>query len=83
MERPKPNLDSIRKALLEVLLDLPKNTSLDLFEGGYIDSLSLMDVIAKIENTFSICFEAKHLKKENFININNIAETVKKLAGDN
>ena len=81
MGKPEPNIDFIRKALLKVLLEIPTDSSIDLFEEGYIDSLSLMDVIVIIENTFSISIEPKYLKKENFKNLNIIAETVEKMVG--
>ena len=44
----------------------------DLIEAGIIDSMQVMDVILKIEETFEIEFESMELLIENFKTIKNI-----------
>jgi acyl carrier protein len=46
----------------------------DLFENGLLDSISVVQLITKLEEKFDISFKFEHLTKNNFQNILSIAQ---------
>jgi acyl carrier protein len=47
-----------------------------LFEGGYVDSAGVVELIMFIESTFNVKFEDEHVFSEQFTTINGIAGMV-------
>lgn len=50
----------------------------DLFKGGYVDSLFAIEIVVFIEKEFGFKLKNKDVKKENFRNIDAIAQLIEK-----
>jgi acyl carrier protein len=48
----------------------------DLLEGGYLDSLFVMDVVAHIEKHFGVAIDSAEISPRNFRSIRALAELV-------
>jgi acyl carrier protein len=53
----------------------------DLFEGGYVDSVGLVELLAFLEEEFGVEIPDEVLVSEEFATINGIARTVSGLGG--
>lgn len=52
------------------------NDDTDLFENGFVDSLFAIEIVVFLEKEFKIKIKNKEITKDNFRNINNIANVV-------
>lgn len=52
------------------------NDDTDLFENGFVDSLFAIEIVVFLEKEFKIKIKNKDITKDNFRNINNIANVV-------
>lgn len=75
-----PSLATVSACLRDYLPNLPEDTQVNLFALGIIDSLTLLEVISILEETFGIEFRPDDLKAERFLTMEKIAETVKQIA---
>lgn len=57
--------------------EIPDNDT-DLFENGFVDSLFAIEIVVFLEKEFKIRIKNKEITKDNFRNINNIANVVAK-----
>jgi len=54
----------------------PRFRNAHLFEGGYVDSAGVVELIMFIESTFNVKLEDEHVFSEHFTTINGIAGLV-------
>ncbi|MFN7728005.1 MAG: acyl carrier protein [Bdellovibrio sp.] len=47
----------------------PLNESTDLFDDGFLDSISVIQLVTKCEEVFDITFDFKDLTKANFLSV--------------
>ena len=47
-----------------------------LFEGGYVDSVGMVELLMFVESTFGVKFEDEHIFSDRFTTINGIAAIV-------
>ena len=77
------NLDAVRAAAREIVAGMVGSSVDDdesLIVSGRIDSLSILKLIAKLEQKLSISMPASQLQPEDFDNIDLIVETVERVA---
>jgi acyl carrier protein len=70
------SVPDIRNVLSLVLTRLPEDTQVDFWDAGIVDSLSILDVVAALEERFGVEFDAETLKRENFSSLAAIARTL-------
>jgi phosphopantetheine attachment domain protein len=58
--------------------ELPDETSAELIESGYIDSLGIFSILSGLEDEFGIEIEAEDISKSNFGSIDSMADMVLK-----
>ena len=76
------NLDAVRAAAREIVAGMVGSSVDDdesLIVSGRIDSLSILKLIAKLEQKLSISMPASQLQPEDFDNIDLIVETVERV----
>jgi acyl carrier protein len=54
----------------------------DLFEGGYVDSVGLAEVLGFIEDEFGVAVPDEELLADEFATIAGMSRTVRRLSGD-
>lgn len=54
---------------------------LDLFKGGYVNSLFALQMVMYLEDTFKIKIKNKEITEKNFRTIESIAEVVARVKG--
>jgi acyl carrier protein len=52
-----------------------------LFEGGYVDSAGIVELLMFVESTFGVVLDDEHVFSDRFTSINGIAEIVASLHG--
>lgn len=65
MER---ELEKITKILEGINEEIPMYQGSDMFEADLLDSFSLIDLVARLEEEFSIYIEPEDVIRENFAN---------------
>jgi acyl carrier protein len=70
------SVSDIRDVLAHVLTQLPEDTTVDFWEAGIVDSLSILDVVAALEERFAVEFDAETLRRENFSSLAAIVRTL-------
>ena len=62
------NMDTkdLRKTLQTVLRRLPEGEDDDLWASGLIDSLTVVELVATLEDRYGVQFAPEQLRKENF-----------------
>jgi acyl carrier protein len=76
------NLDTVRAAAREIVAGMVGSAVDDdesLIVSGRIDSLSILKLIAKLEQKLGIAMPASQLQPEDFDNIDLIVETVERV----
>ncbi len=76
------NLDTVRAAAREIVAGMVGSSVDDdesLIVSGRIDSLSILKLIAKLEQKLGISMPASQLQPEDFDNIDLIVETVERV----
>jgi acyl carrier protein len=76
------NLDAVRAAAREIVAAMVGSAVDDdesLIVSGRIDSLSILKLIARLEQKLSISMPASQLQPEDFDNIDLIVETVERV----
>ena len=71
----KPTIENLKQIFLEInpmAKEWLKDGSTDLFLIGVIDSLIILELIAKLEMSFDIKFNFEDLKSENFRDLNSL-----------
>ena len=66
----------IRKFFAEKRKKEVPDDDTDLFENGFVDSLFAIEIVVFLEKEFKIKIKNKEITKDNFRNINNIANVV-------
>ncbi len=69
--------------VLEILKEIKPTADLenvtDIIDGGYLDSMELMGLIAALSDTFGIEIDIEWITPENFNSVDALTEMVKKL----
>lgn len=76
------NLDAVRAAAREIVASMVGSAVDDdesLIVSGRIDSLSILKLIARLEQKLSISMPASQLQPEDFDNVDLIVETVERV----
>jgi acyl carrier protein len=76
------NLDAVRAAAREIVAGMvgsPVEDDESLIVSGRIDSLSILKLIARLEQKLSISMPASQLQPEDFDNVDLIVETVERV----
>lgn len=72
----------MREKILEILQDLRPELdfteSNDFIEDGYLDSFDMIALVSQLDKNYSISILGEDIIPENFSNIENIINTVKK-----
>lgn len=79
----RPTVENLRDCLVRVLPLLPENPKAELFKSGVIDSLSLIEVVVALEETFSITFKPQDMSVQNFSTLEQILGTVNRIRSRN
>jgi len=70
--------------VLEILKDIKPTVDLenvtDIIDGGYLDSMELMGLIAALSETFGIEIDIDWITPENFNSVDALTQMVKKLS---
>lgn len=76
----------LEEKVLEILADLneeiPAYEGDDLFDAGLLDSLQVVDLVAELEDAFSIEIDAAWLVKENLKSKEAICALIRRLTGE-
>jgi acyl carrier protein len=72
---------ALRASLEKVIPDLPEDVEVDLFEGGFIDSFRLIEVLTALEDAFSVNFGPDDVGYENISTLRKMHQTIERLAG--
>ncbi|MBR5329709.1 MAG: acyl carrier protein [Firmicutes bacterium] len=76
MEEMEARKEVIRKFFAEKRKKEVPADDTDLFENGFVDSLFAIEIVVFLEKEFKIKIKNKEITKDNFRNINNIANVV-------
>ena len=76
MEEMEARKEIIRKFFAEKRKKEVPDNDTDLFENGFVDSLFAIEIVVFLEKEFKIKIKNKEITKDNFRNINNIANVV-------
>ena len=76
MEEMEARKEIIRKFFAEKRKKEVPDDDTDLFEIGFVDSLFAIEIVVFLEKEFKIKIKNKEITKDNFRNINNIANVV-------
>ena len=76
MEEMEARKKIIRKFFAEKRKKEVPDDDTDLFENGFVDSLFAIEIVVFLEKEFKIKIKNKEITKDNFRNINNIANVV-------
>lgn len=76
MEEMEARKEIIRKFFAEKRKKEVPDDDTDLFENGFVDSLFAIEIVVFLEKEFKIKIKNKEITKDNFRNINNIANVV-------
>lgn len=75
MSTPEVN-ERVKQIFVDALnIQVPSDET-DLIEGGYIDSLALVELLFAIEREFSVTVPLDELDIDNFRNVHRISELV-------
>lgn len=69
----------ILQLLREINENIPDDPAVDLLAGGYLDSFAIANLVAGLEDEFSIEFSAEDIVPENFNTIVNMEKLVSKV----
>lgn len=69
----------ILQLLREINENVPDDPAVDLLAGGYLDSFAIANLVAGLEDEFSIEFSAEDIVPENFNTIVNMEKLVSKV----
>ncbi|WP_295163921.1 acyl carrier protein [Selenomonas sp. F0473] len=76
-------MNDVRNAILQMLSDLhddiPGDVSMNLLDGGYIDSFDIANLVPEIEACFHIEIPPEAVIPENFLSVDSMAMMVQKL----
>lgn len=70
--------EEIWKLLQEINEEIPQNYDISLLDGGYIDSFAIVNIVAALEDEYSVEFKAEDIIPENFNQISSMATLVGK-----
>ena len=70
--------DRILEILREVNEDADFESSLDFIEDGLMDSFEIVNLVSKLEDTFSVEIRGIDIVPENFVNLEVIEKLLKK-----
>ena len=56
--------------------EIPKDTSYNLIEGGLLDSLAMMNLVAVFEDEFDIELDPEDIRKSNFSTIDEMEKMI-------
>ena len=68
--------ETVFGCLKDLLPTLDSNPDADLFDAGIVDSLNLIDVVARLEQGFEVVFSPFDVTAENFSSINKMRTTL-------
>ena len=71
----------LRQTLRTVLPRLPEGEDDDLWAGGLIDSLTVVELVAALEDRYGVQFTPEQLRKENFESVARIRRTLEAAGG--
>ncbi|MBE6097707.1 MAG: acyl carrier protein [Schwartzia succinivorans] len=71
-------LKKIEQLLKESNEDIPSDYTVDLLEGGYIDSFDIVNLVSSLEEKFDIDINPEDIIPENFCSVSSIGNLVKK-----
>jgi len=78
---------AITAELNEYITNLTNETSMDpssnLFEGGFLSSLDVLDLISFIETQFNVTLSEDDMTMENLGTINNMVSMIERLKNSN
>ena len=75
-----PTAEAIRESLFVALSkELPAGTATDLFNDGYIDSLSLVEVVCLLEREYGVELKPDDITLDNFCSIEVMVKFVARL----
>ena len=78
-------MEEIKKEIYRFFEEKGKAAGLDddvnLFKGGYVNSLFALQMVSYLEKTFSIKLGRKDISEKNFQTVNAIAALVERLKG--
>ena len=72
----KESSSHLRAILAEMVPDLPEDPRADLFEGGWLDSLKLVEAIELLEQRLGFEFDADDMSADRFSTLEHFAATV-------
>ena len=70
------SVEDLRALLVPLVPDIPADPQVDLLSTGYIDSLTLVAVVALLEEHFNCEFEPSDLSASKFRSIHSLSSTM-------
>lgn len=76
-------LCSVKQELLNVIQeindDVPMDTSMNLLEGGYIDSFDIVNIVSEMEEYFRVGIPPEEIVPENFISVDRMFDMMQRI----
>lgn len=70
--------EKLLKIVREINREIPKDPTVDLLASRLLDSFDMVNLVASIENVFSIELDPEDILPENFCSIQNMQKLVEK-----
>lgn len=74
------DINGLRSILGSVLVRLPQNEHDDLWESGLMDSMSVVALVAALEERYGVEFGPTQLRKENFRSLDQIRRLLESIS---
>ena len=72
-------MDELRNALLEIYPDIDFDNESNLYDDGIIDSVDVVTIISKLEETFDISVTMEYIQPNYFQSVETMWEMVEEL----
>lgn len=75
-------MNKIKEILKKLRPEFDFETSEDFIDDGYLDSFDLVTLVSELDETYGISIDGLDIVPENFMNVETIAEMVRKNGGN-
>lgn len=76
-------MEELQKEILKVIQnfndEIPADISINLLDGGFIDSFDVVNIVSELEESFNVEIPPEKIIPENFDSIGHITELIAKL----
>lgn len=76
------NMERLKKLLGEILESGDFMECNDFIEAGLMDSMTIMDMVDRLESEFGIEISGRDIIPENFVNVDSIVRMIRKSGGE-